>query len=68
MLFKKKKDKVEFKDLPQLQYIIKPLSDKAFEVLIELLDRYVDYKMREVIKERINENSTIDSSDEVRLR
>ena len=64
----KKKNKVEFKDLPQLQYIIKPLSDKAFEVLIELLDRYVDYKMREVIKERINENSTIDSSDEVRLR
>jgi len=49
----KKEYKIEFLDMEQLKYLINPLNDNSLSIFSELIDRYVDAKMKEVVKDRI---------------
>ena len=56
-MFKRNKTKerdVQFLNEEELKFIASPLSDKAYETVYTLMDRYIDYKMKEKIKSKIN--------------
>ena len=65
MLFKKKE--VEFLELNDFRQIVSPLAAKAYEIINKLIDRYIDYKMKELIKAKINEEK-FDENTEIKLR
>ena len=57
MLFKKKEPKrttVEFLDIDEIKRIAFPLNEKAYSTISNLIDRYVDAKMKEHIVNKIN--------------
>ena len=69
-MFKKKtkpERDVQFLNEEEIKYLASPLSDKAYETIFALIDRYVDYKMKEHIKAKINEENA-DENLEIKLR
>lgn len=58
---------VDFLDEEELKRIAVPLNDRAYEVLNELIDRYVDAKMKEFVVNKINLTDA-DESIDVKLR
>jgi len=68
-MFKKTKQPrdVQFLNEEEIKFIASPLTDKAYETIYTLMDRYIDYKMKEKIKAKINEES-VDENLEIKLR
>jgi len=64
---KKQERDVEFMDIPNLKFIISPLSDKSLDAIIKLIDRYVDNMMKEHVKNKINWTK-VDELAEIKLR
>jgi len=65
---KPKQDRdVQFLNREEIKFIASPLSDKAYETIFTLIDRYIDNKMKEHIKGKIN-NETVDENLEIKLR
>lgn len=65
---KPKQDRdVQFLNREEIKFIASPLSDKAYETIFTLIDRYIDNKMKEHIKSKIN-NETVDENLEIKLR
>lgn len=62
-----KKTNVEFFWQEDFKRVAGPLSAKAYEIINNLIDRYVDYKMKELIKAKINEEN-VDVNAEIKLR
>lgn len=58
---------VEFLDLNELKRIAFPLNEKAYDTMYELIDRYVDAKMKEYIVSKINWTS-FDLDMEMKLK
>lgn len=58
---------VKFLDEKEMKFVASPLTDKAYETIYTLMDRYIDYKMKEHIKAKINEE-TVDENLEIKLR
>ena len=58
---------VQFHNREEIKFIASPLSDKAYETIFTLMDRYIDNKMKEHIKAKIN-NETVDENLEIKLR
>lgn len=63
----KKKTTVEFFEQEDFKRVASPLAAKAYDIVNNLIDRYVDYKMKELIKSKINEEN-IDENAEIKLR
>ena len=64
-MFKKKE--VEFYDIEDFKRTASPLAAKAYEIVNSLIERYIEYKMKELIKARINEEK-VDENTEIKLR
>lgn len=64
-MFKKKE--VEFYNIEDFKRTANPLAAKAYEIINNLIERYIDYKMKELIKARINEEKA-DENTEIKLR
>lgn len=58
---------VQFLNKEEIKFIASPLSDKAYETIFTLMDRYIDNKMKEYIKSKINKE-TVDEDMEIKLR
>ena len=67
--FKKepKREFVEFISSQDMKFLASRLNEKDFESINTIIDRYVDYKMHEHIKAKINEEK-IDENLEIKLR
>ena len=50
----KKSRDVVFLDALAVRELAKPLNERAYEIFNNILDRYVDYQMREHVKNKIN--------------
>ena len=65
---KPKQDRdVQFLNREEIKFIASPLTHKAYETVFTLIDRYVDNKMKEHIKSKIN-NEKVDDDMEIKLR
>lgn len=64
---KKQTRDVAFLDKEGFRLLISPLSEQALEIFDSLIDRYVDYEMREHVKNKIN-GENIDEDLEVKLK
>lgn len=71
MIFKKptkqQREKVEFISSQDMKFLASKLSEKNFGVIDEIIDRYIDYKMKELIKAKINEEA-VDENCEIKMR
>ena len=67
--FKKepKREFVEFVSSQDMKFLASRLNAKDFESIDTIIDRYVDYKMKEHIKAKINEEK-VDENLEIKLR
>lgn len=65
--FKPQRTTVEFLDLKDLKRIAFPLNEKAYDTIYELIDRYVDAKMKEYIAGKINWTA-VDLDMEMKLK
>lgn len=64
---KQEKEKVEFISSQDMKFLASRLNEKDFESLDEIIDRYIDYKMKELIKAKINEER-FDENCEIKMR
>ena len=64
---KQEREKVEFISSQEMKFLASKLSDKDFEALDEIIDRYIDYKMKELIKAKINWEK-FDENWEIKMR
>ena len=64
---KQEREKVEFISSQDMKFIASKLSEKNFETIDEIIDRYIDYKMKELIKAKINEER-FDENCEIKMR
>lgn len=64
---KQEREKVEFISSQDMKFIASKLSEKNFETIDEIIDRYIDYKMKELIKAKINEEK-FDENLEIKMR
>ncbi len=71
MIFKKPtkqtREKVEFISSQDMKFLASKLNEKSFEAIEEIIDRYIDYKMKELVKAKINEE-TYDENAEIKMR
>lgn len=71
MLFKtptkQEREKVEFISSDDMKFLASRLNERDFESLDEIIDRYIDYQMKELIKAKINEE-TVDENCEIKMR
>ena len=58
---------VQFLNEEEIKFIASPLTDKAYETVFTLMDRYIDYMMKELIKAKINWEP-FDENLEIKLR
>ncbi len=58
---------VEFLEPKEIKLIVSPLTDKAFDAVDSLIDRYVDAKMKDLIVNKINE-TPYDENAEIKLK
>jgi len=66
--FKKKKETVEFLDIKDMLWVIRPLSIQACDVVLESIDRYIDSKMKDVVEKRINTRDYLPWVEESEMR
>ena len=64
---KQQREKVEFISSQEMKFLASKLSEKNLEAIDEIIDRYIDYKMKELIKAKINEE-TYDENAEIKMR
>ena len=64
---KQQREKVEFISSQDMKFLASKLNEKSFEAIEEIIDRYIDYKMKELIKAKINEE-TYDENAEIKMR
>ena len=64
---KQEREKVEFISSQDMKFLASRLNEKNFEAIDEIIDRYIDYKMKELIKAKINEES-YDENSEIKMR
>ena len=64
---KQQREKVEFISSQDMKFLASRLNEKDFESLDNIIDRYIDYKMKELIKAKINEES-YDENLEIKMR
>jgi len=64
---KQPREKVEFISSEDMKFLASRLNEKNFEAIDEIIDRYIDYKMKELIKAKIN-LETYDENLEVKMR
>lgn len=64
---KQERERVEFISSEDMKFLASRLNEKNFESLDEIIDRYIDYKMKELIKAKINEES-FDENLEIKMR
>lgn len=64
---KQQREKVEFISSQDMKFLASRLNEKDFESLDEIIDRYIDYKMKELIKAKINEEK-FDENLEIKMR
>jgi hypothetical protein len=50
-----------------MKFLASKLNEKSFEAMEEIIDRYIDYKMKELVKAKINEE-TYDENAEIKMR
>ena len=71
MIFKKPtkqtREIVEFISSQDMKFLASRLNEKNFEAIDIIIDRYIDYKMKELIKAKINEES-YDENSEIKMR
>ena len=71
MIFKKptkqQREKVEFISSQDMKFLASKLNEKNFEAIDEIIDRYIDYKMKELIKAKINWEN-YDENEEIKMR
>lgn len=61
------RESVEFISSQDMKFLASRLNEKDFESLDEIIDRYIDYKMKELIKAKINEEK-FDENLEIKMR
>jgi hypothetical protein len=54
---KQQREKVEFISSQDMKFLASKLNEKNFEAINEIIDRYIDYQMKELIKAKINEEN-----------
>lgn len=64
---KQKREIVEFISSQDMKFLASKLNAKNFEAINEIIDRYIDYKMKELVKAKINEES-YDEHSEIKMR
>ena len=64
---KQTREKVEFISSQDMKFLASRLNEKSFEAIEEIIDRYIDYKMKELVKAKINEE-TYDENAEIKMR
>jgi hypothetical protein len=64
---KQEREMVEFISSEDMKFIASRLNEKSFEAIDEIIDRYIDYKMKELIKAKINEER-FDENLEIKMR
>lgn len=64
---KQQREKVEFISSQDMKFLASRLNEKDFESIDEIIDRYIDYKMKELIKAKINEEK-FDENLEIKMR
>jgi hypothetical protein len=64
---KQQREKVEFISSQDMKFLASKLNEKNFEAINEIIDRYIDYQMKELIKAKINEEN-IDENCEIKMR
>lgn len=64
---KQEREMVEFISSEDMKFIASRLNEKNFEAIDEIIDRYIDYKMKELIKAKINEER-FDENLEIKMR
>lgn len=64
---KQQREKVEFISSQDMKFLASKLNEKSFEAMEEIIDRYIDYKMKELVKAKINEE-TYDENAEIKMR
>lgn len=64
---KQPREKVEFISSEDMKFLASRLNEKSFETIDEIIDRYIDYKMKELIKAKINQES-YDENLEIKMR
>jgi len=59
MLLPRKKEKqnrdVEFVSEEGMGFILSPLTDKAYDIIYEAMDRYIDLTMKQYIQDKVNQ-------------
>lgn len=64
---KQPREKVEFISSEDMKFLASRLNEKSFETIDEIIDRYIDYKMKELIKAKINQEN-YDENLEIKMR
>lgn len=64
---KQQREKVEFISSQDMKFLASKLNEKSFEAIEEIIDRYIDYKMKELVKAKINEE-IYDENAEIKMR
>lgn len=64
---KQPREKVEFISSQEMKFLASKLNEKNFETIDEIIDRYIDYKMKELIKAKINWEN-YDENEEIKMR
>ena len=64
---KQKREIVEFISSQDMKFLASKLNAKDYEAINEIIDRYIDYKMKELVKAKINEES-YDENSEIKMR
>ncbi len=64
---KQPREKVEFISSEDMKFLASRLNEKSFEAIDEIIDRYIDYKMKELIKAKINQEN-YDENLEIKMR
>jgi len=64
---KQTRERVEFISSQGMKFLASKLNEKNFEAIDEIIDRYIDYKMKELIKAKINWEP-FDENSEIKMR
>lgn len=64
---KQERDKVEFISTQDMKFLASRLNENNFNAIDEIIDRYVDFNMKEHIKSKINWEN-VDENFEVKMR
>lgn len=64
---KQKREIVEFISSQDMKFLASKLNAKDYEAINEIIDRYIDYKMKELVKAKINEEN-YDEHSEIKMR